>query len=744
MALDTERIYRLLPAIHRLRDVENDGALRDLVSVIAEQAGVMEEDIAALYRNWFIETCDPWAVAYLADLLDVRGVNPVDGSRVLPQRAYVANTLAYRRRKGTLQVLEESVRDTTGWVTVAAEFFRDLSTTMNVNPRRAEAPGTADLRDAARLQLTDGAFDSGPRTAEMRLIADGGRANIQNIGLFVWRAEAYPLRQAEPRATAGGGPGRYFLDPLRRDLPLANTPEPERAIESLSREEHVPGLLRPLALYLELEARRQALADGIPAPTPVFFTAEPPFEIFLRANPGDPMLPVPPEEVMICHLGDLPADPTEWRRPPATVDYQPAGGGAPVQLPIAVGIDVARGRLAFPAGQVPAEVRVSHAVLSMGEIGGGPYGRRDSVLAGLDGRAVDWQAVVTRREAADGATVFASLAAAVAAWNALPAGQVGLIAVADSAALTETLTGAAGPAVPEGSRLVIAAADWPATPVPGGPSGMTARQVGLFDASGVRPALVGDLEVNGTAPAGSLTPGALVLDGLLLAGQVTVATAAGEGLGLLRLAHVTQDPAAGGIDIGAGNEQLVLDLTRARTGPVTAADDIQRLAVTESVLSGGGGAAITLAAGAVSLNRATVLGGMDVERIDASNSLLAGPATARRLQVGCVRFSFVESGSTLPRRYRCQPDLALEGAAPADAARIRARIVPGFASLEPAHHAYALLGPLTPPEIAEGAEDGAAMGAWGILMQPQRRANAAGALDEYLRFGLEAGLIEVT
>jgi hypothetical protein len=36
------------------------------------------------------------------------------------------------------------------------------------------------------------------------------------------------------------------------------------------------------------------------------------------------------------------------------------------------------------------------------------------------------------------------------------------------------------------------------------------------------------------------------------------------------------------------------------------------------------------------------------------------------------------------------------------------------------------------------------MGVFGILEQPQREANLKAALEEYLRFGLEAGIFYVT
>jgi hypothetical protein len=43
-------------------------------------------------------------------------------------------------------------------------------------------------------------------------------------------------------------------------------------------------------------------------------------------------------------------------------------------------------------------------------------------------------------------------------------------------------------------------------------------------------------------------------------------------------------------------------------------------------------------------------------------------------------------------------------------------------------------------EITTGADDQAEMGAFHNLQQPRREANLRTALDEYLRFGLEAGI----
>jgi len=71
-------------------------------------------------------------------------------------------------------------------------------------------------------------------------------------------------------------------------------------------------------------------------------------------------------------------------------------------------------------------------------------------------------------------------------------------------------------------------------------------------------------------------------------------------------------------------------------------------------------------------------------------------------------------------------------------------MVPGFVSREYGQPAYTQLKLSTPGEIRTGADDGADMGVWNFLKQPQRETNLLASLDEYLRFGLEAGTFFTT
>ena len=85
-----EDIFALLPAHMRLADAaegaavrgrfaptdprspEDFGPLRTLASLIAREMQVTDEALDDLYDNAFIETCAPWVVPGLGDLLGVR------------------------------------------------------------------------------------------------------------------------------------------------------------------------------------------------------------------------------------------------------------------------------------------------------------------------------------------------------------------------------------------------------------------------------------------------------------------------------------------------------------------------------------------------------------------------------------------------------------------------------------------------------------------------------------------------
>ena len=146
------------------------------------------------------------------------------------------------------------------------------------------------------------------------------------------------------------------------------------------------------------------------------------------------------------------------------------------------------------------------------------------------------------------------------------------------------------------------------------------------------------------------------------------------------------------------------------------------------------------------LTCSTVLGASHFrELILASEVIFQERTIVDRRQMGCVRFSSITPDSRTPRRFRCQPDLALENIVdPAERTLVRLRLRPTYTSIRSGDPGYAQLALSCACEIKTGAENGAEMGAFNMLMQPQRAANLRFRLEEYLPLGLQPGLIYVT
>jgi hypothetical protein len=171
MSFDTDTLYRLLPAIHRIRDEEREppGALKALLSVIADQLQVMEENLDQLHDDLFIETCADWVIPYIGDLIGCEPLHPLGQARGLA-RAEVAHTIALRRRKGTAAVLEQLARDVTGWNARAVEFFQLLGTTQYMNHLRPGNHQAPDLRRWEPLARVGTAFDRVAHTVDVRAL----------------------------------------------------------------------------------------------------------------------------------------------------------------------------------------------------------------------------------------------------------------------------------------------------------------------------------------------------------------------------------------------------------------------------------------------------------------------------------------------------------------------------------------------------------------------------------------------
>src|SRR6266702_2723722 len=228
MSFDLETLYNFLPAVYRIRDLEqisnglpgdvqqqqvNNGAiqlpLKALLKVIVEQTAVLEENLAQLYDDQFIETCADWVIPYIGDLVSYRTPHNTSSQSL---RSEVAHTISYRKRKGTATLLEQLVRDVTGWDAHVVEFFQLIALTQNMNLSRSDN-SLVDVRNIG---------------------AGSGGYNIPEIGIFIWRLGSYSLTNV-PAVQAAGNDGLcYFFNPLGNNTQLFTHPETEDNVTQLT------------------------------------------------------------------------------------------------------------------------------------------------------------------------------------------------------------------------------------------------------------------------------------------------------------------------------------------------------------------------------------------------------------------------------------------------------------------------------------------------------------------------------
>jgi hypothetical protein len=356
-----------------------------------------------------------------------------------------------------------------------------------------------------------------------------------------------------------------------------------------------------------------------------------------------------------------------------------------------IAIDPELGRIAFPASRSPKNVSVTFHYGFSAEMGGGEYPH----AATFDPLVSPMHQTQSPGKIQDG-------------LNGLTAG--GVLEVADNATYSETLSLAAG-----AHRFVLRAKD------------------------GQRPflKLVGEFFISGAV--GS----EVTLNGFLITGTVHVTGSVSR----LNLVHCTLVPSATSpsliITALTIDHSILGGIRAAATATVNITSSIVDSLAEENVAFAAlDGNAV---GGALNIESSTIIGKVHAGKLTlVSNTILlarlgtsdtwTAPVRSERRQEGCVRFSFVPFESITPKRYRCQP------AVPEDAVRVR----PEFNSLHYGDAAYCQLSLRCAAEIRTGAEDGAEMGAFHDLLQPQRLVHLRLRLNEYSRFSLETEPILAT
>ncbi|MCK1393831.1 YmfQ family protein [Bradyrhizobium sp. 1] len=704
-SLTPERLYGLMPALHRLRDAAlagdpaTAGPLQALLAAFAREFATLEESVDQLYDDQFIETCAEWVTPYIGDLIGYRPLRGLGGELTSP-RAEVADTIAFRRRKGTALMLEELAHDVTGWPAHAVEHFEQLATTQYMKHIRLYAPATCNLRNTAALFRRDGAFNSIAHTAEMRRPETGaGRYNVPNIGIFLWRLLSLSLTAVPLTPDAGDASGRKFrLNPLGADMQLFRFAQAETDISHLAEPINVP---EPLSVRLMAMAVQTAQKTAQPDAQHDDDYGDGESLVFLK--PGNQPPQVPTAKVRVCDLRDIldgSGNVIGWAH-----EAQVKAG--------TIGFDPERGRVLLGAAADGPLLATFHYGTAR-QIGGGEYPR-----------------IPPEGDIGNEQTVNAG-----GAWQAkldlIRTG--GRLIIGDSLTYKETPTfrvdDVLGNATPH--HVVVAAHDQ------------------------TRPLLAASGKI--TLDIGAR--GRLTLDGLVISGgTLQLADPADVELRELVLRDCTLVP---GLTLKGNGSPMALPsppsliikhrfakvtLERCIVGPIQAVADAE-VTLTDCIIdagapenvafaaddAGGAGAELTVA-------QCTIIGKVHTKLLKlASNTIFhakldtkpanpwMAPVLVQRRQEGCVRFCYVPPGSITPRRFHCVPD----DAAPS--------VLPLFTSLRYGDPGYAQLRRTTSLAIRAGGDNDSEIGVLNALFQPQREANLRLRLDEYLRFGLHAGL----
>ncbi len=773
-------LYDRLPEIYRIRDAEQSppGRLRAFLAAVEKALGAVHESIEALYDDLFIDTCDDWVIPYLGDLL---GTTHLRGDP-WTLRADVADTIALRRRKGTLGALERLAADLTGWPGRAVELFPSLAWTQHLNHQRPDAGGsppyasptltrfdvprggTPPIRDPAMLSLRGTPFDPFAYTPDVKRADDGSlHVNLPDLAVFLWRLSAYrlPLTQPLARGASDLGPPppgsglarfavRFDLDPLDRPVRLFNTDRRPPAglagsVETLTAPDAVPG---------PIPAAR--LTSGSAAGNPEAYLSVDPFDDSASPPTGFDIS----EAGLQLHLPQAPFAGLAWTfRGDNLCAWEtglrrPLGDHEIVIDPdigrLLLGVSVAAERDALFQGGANPEPRifVGYTYGSVGPVGAHPISR-PPIASPFDVPPIDFRPV----SALDGTTLQAAL---TDLQNATAPVVVeirdSLTYDLDPTTLSGSLTENGLTSLQLSQPLLIRAADEhrpilrlaaplgfrPWKPGDASVANLLVRLEGLFltHGSGFTPAggpLIARAALAGLELVGcTLDPGGHRLrDGTRAPSTVSLALANGYGFA---------DPA----DEDAFEPTPSVVLQRAIAGSLRL-DDGYRLALDSCLVDAGQDVddapgnvfALTSAndpvagwgppldvqnatfLGRVRVSEASGLGGLFVQRLEVWNN-----------QRGCLKQCYFRGlGDRLPPNHAC-------------VSGTQARLV--FTSTRSGDPGYGQLAPGTDVRIRTRGPDDESMGAFGFLHEASKWANLSIRLREFMPVGIRPLLLPIT
>lgn len=662
-----DKLYDLLPEYYRIQDVKEGRALESLLKIIGEQADILEENISELYENWFIETCKEWMIPYIGDLVATRNLNH-EVIKDSSSRSWVCNTIGFRRRKGTLAMLENLSHDVTGWHTKTIEFFRLLSCTQNVNNFRKIT--TVNMRDTGQLALRNTPFNTLSHNLDVRHINNNrGKYNISNIGFFLWRLQPYPVNNSQAYDFKDG---KFTFSQLGYDIPLFNIPQTEQKFSDLADEINVPEPIPRLTIKNNLT---KYYGDGK--------------AIDIEADGSE----IPVDQIVVANL-------TDWKN-------RPSGK---------VAVDPVLGRILFPINKTPKKVYVRYHSGFSSEIGF-RFSERE---VSNQGKTIPVYYIAknddTRKKLEISPNIFKTFNDAIAKWKTN--GDLNAIfEIVDSEIYDEPIDDIS---IPQNTSLEIRSQE------------------------GQRPVLklMKPLSLLGTDK-NSYQGNSIIIDGLIIDRKdntvSTLIDIKGE-LGSLAVKYCTlvpsQDSNMKSLEIREGNDLLTIYVDHSISGRIDTSKSKAQLKFSDSIVDGKEkmSQGFAISCHRTTIENCTIFGSVEASQIDlARNTIFNDDINIRFRQKGIMQFCYVSPSSDTPRQFKCQPrDDTFN------------KIRPIFTSEQFGYPSYAQLDLDTDKAILEGADDENEMGVFNHLGQSARMDNLKVCLDEYMLFGLEAGILPIT
>ncbi|MGV3554868.1 MAG: hypothetical protein ACO1OD_06395 [Croceibacterium sp.] len=762
-----EKIWSWVPEVYRDADFTAPGGpvMRPLVEIIAGEAAVARREIDRLWENVLIDYADEWAVPYIGDLIGARPLNSINGRGV---RADIGRTIGYRRRAGTLPVLDQLIQDITGWRGVVVEAWQRLGrhwhglddTAPAVPPRRGDTPrgGFTDLRLRRLCDGLDGPFDSFAHYPDFRKQRGlRGRYSVPKLNIHVFRRQAATIEKAMGFRLAT----RLFtFDPSGRECTLyANVPRLDTGGWAPPRPWHMPlpisASLLDHALFAITPATNLAgMGPRLPALVGATIEGQRQLAELARSDLGGP--PSYPNAVAFralqaathkleCGKYQLYGTALEIASGPniAGLVVREAERVAAAEMPPSAAAPV------FPTG-TDALIDPERGVVRLAADDAfrpmiWNYGCFAPVGAGGHDRAVsqDPAALVV----SDTPTFLAPIVLA-------PTGLQGSVRFPSSQSWRVNA------ALPPFNRLVWKAANRirPYVLLARGTGNAGWLAAAALDATKPAddPANRREIEIDGlwlTVEQASYPDQTLAEPAALPTPKLTTIVIDGTAAPIQRvvLRNVTLDP--GGeqarvtpctavaiphvrLQLRGEVQELViencvtgpLEEFAAPTDPCAAGRVIVRDSIVHSIdptLP-----AINLKSGEVTIERSTVFGDIVANRLFATELLVTGMVTVADNQHGCFRFSAAraDAGMRLPRQF--ESHLIADGIAPHM-----------FVSQRFGHAGYAQLSETAPGEILTGAENGSEIGAFSRLLSPIRTADLMAKLDEYAPLNTISGFV---